>query len=182
MPWTRVRPCPRSSSHHPPARCGDTRRESRSASSSPHGWAEKYRFKAFLNATSTSKGRCTATVLVRWSEAAATNSWAATSVRGSRITVPWWHARRRQVARYPPLRRRPGRRVMDRKRVFSGLQPTGNVHVGNYLGALRNWVRLQDDYDCIYCIVDLHAITGEYDTAAFAKERRDAPKILIAFR
>jgi len=70
--------------------------------------------------------------------------------------------------------------AVERKTVFSGLQPTGNVHVGNYLGALRNWVRLQDDYDCIYCIVDLHAITGEYDTAAFAKERRDAAKVLMA--
>jgi len=69
---------------------------------------------------------------------------------------------------------------MDRKRVFSGLQPTGNVHVGNYLGALRNWVRLQDDYDCIYCIVDLHAMTGGYDVAAFAEERRNAARVLMA--
>ena len=69
---------------------------------------------------------------------------------------------------------------MDRKRVFSGLQPTGNVHVGNYLGALRNWVRLQEEYDCVYCIVDLHAITADYDVAAFAKERREAAKVLIA--
>ena len=69
---------------------------------------------------------------------------------------------------------------MERKRVFSGLQPTGNVHLGNYLGALRNWVRLQDDYDCVYCIVDLHAITVEYDPAAFADERRDAAKVLMA--
>jgi tryptophanyl-tRNA synthetase len=69
---------------------------------------------------------------------------------------------------------------VERKTVFSGLQPTGNVHVGNYLGALRNWVRLQDAYDCVYCIVDLHAITVDYDTAQFAKERRDAAKVLIA--
>ena len=70
--------------------------------------------------------------------------------------------------------------MAQRKRVFSGLQPTGNVHVGNYLGALRNWVRLQDDYDCVYCIVDLHAITVEYDAADFARERREAAKVLIA--
>jgi len=70
--------------------------------------------------------------------------------------------------------------MVQRKRVFSGLQPTGNVHVGNYLGALRNWVRLQDDYDCVYCIVDLHAITVEYDAADFARERREAAKVLIA--
>ncbi|HEX9977520.1 MAG TPA: tryptophan--tRNA ligase [Acidimicrobiia bacterium] len=69
---------------------------------------------------------------------------------------------------------------MERKRVFSGLQPTGNVHVGNYLGALRNWVRLQDEYECVYCIVDLHAITGDYDVAQFAQERRDAAKVLMA--
>ncbi|MGB8274626.1 MAG: tryptophan--tRNA ligase [Alphaproteobacteria bacterium] len=44
-------------------------------------------------------------------------------------------------------------------RIFSGVQPTGNLHLGNYLGAIRNWVALQKDYDCIFCIVDLHAIT-----------------------
>lgn len=69
---------------------------------------------------------------------------------------------------------------MDRKRVFSGLQPTGNIHVGNYLGALRNWVRLQDDYDCIYCIVDLHALTVDYDVASFASDRRNAARVLMA--
>jgi len=44
-------------------------------------------------------------------------------------------------------------------RVFSGMQPTGNLHIGNYLGALQNWVRIQHDYECIFCIVDLHAVT-----------------------
>jgi tryptophanyl-tRNA synthetase len=44
-------------------------------------------------------------------------------------------------------------------RVFSGMQPSGNLHIGNYLGALKNWVRIQHDYQCIFCIVDLHAIT-----------------------
>src|SRR5438270_4103785 len=44
-------------------------------------------------------------------------------------------------------------------RVFSGMQPTGNLHIGNYLGALKNWVRIQKDYECIFCIVDLHAVT-----------------------
>ncbi len=44
-------------------------------------------------------------------------------------------------------------------RIFSGVQPTGDLHLGNYLGALRNWARLQDDYECIFCVVDLHAIT-----------------------
>ena len=46
------------------------------------------------------------------------------------------------------------------KRIFSGVQPTGNLHLGNYLGAIRNWVRLQDEFDdCLFCVVDLHAIT-----------------------
>lgn len=44
-------------------------------------------------------------------------------------------------------------------RIFSGAQPTGNLHLGNYLGALRNWVNMQNDYECIYSIVDMHAIT-----------------------
>ena len=44
-------------------------------------------------------------------------------------------------------------------RIFSGVQPTGNLHLGNYLGAIRNWVELQHAYDCIFCIVDLHALT-----------------------
>ncbi|MDI6871623.1 MAG: tryptophan--tRNA ligase [Bacillota bacterium] len=44
-------------------------------------------------------------------------------------------------------------------RIFSGIQPSGEVHLGNYLGAVRNWVKLQDEYECLYCIVDLHALT-----------------------
>src|SRR5687767_933834 len=44
-------------------------------------------------------------------------------------------------------------------RVLSGIQPTGNLHIGNYLGALKNWVEIQYDYESIFCIVDLHAIT-----------------------
>tara|TARA_B100001123_G_scaffold101927_1_gene117881 strand:+ start:4476 stop:5474 length:999 start_codon:yes stop_codon:yes gene_type:complete len=48
-------------------------------------------------------------------------------------------------------------------RIFSGVQPTGNLHLGNYLGAIKNWVSLQKDYECIFCIVDLHAITIKQD-------------------
>jgi len=44
-------------------------------------------------------------------------------------------------------------------RVFSGVQPSGNLHIGNYLGALGNWVKMQHDYESIFCIVDLHAVT-----------------------
>lgn len=54
---------------------------------------------------------------------------------------------------------------MEKKgRVFSGARPTGRQHLGNYLGAVRNYVALQDDYDCIYCVVDLHALTTLKDT------------------
>jgi len=49
-------------------------------------------------------------------------------------------------------------------RVFSGARPTGRQHLGNYLGAIRNYVELQNDYDCVYCIVDLHALTTVDDT------------------
>ena len=52
---------------------------------------------------------------------------------------------------------------MANKRVFSGVQPTGNIHLGNYLGALKQFVALQDDNDCIYCIVDMHSITVPQD-------------------
>lgn len=47
----------------------------------------------------------------------------------------------------------------ETKRIFSGIQPSGNITIGNYIGALKNWVTLQEEYDCLYCVVDLHAIT-----------------------
>ncbi len=52
---------------------------------------------------------------------------------------------------------------MHQKRVFSGVQPTGNLHLGNYLGAIKNFVNLQDKFECIYCVVDLHAITNRQE-------------------
>ena len=52
---------------------------------------------------------------------------------------------------------------MHKKRVFSGVQPTGNLHLGNYLGAIKNFVNLQSKFECVYCIVDLHAITNRQD-------------------
>ncbi|MGZ8785541.1 MAG: tryptophan--tRNA ligase, partial [Acidimicrobiia bacterium] len=64
--------------------------------------------------------------------------------------------------------------------VFSGIQPTGDIHIGNYLGALRNWVKLQDGYDAIYCVVDLHAITVPYDPVALHQSRLDTAKLLLA--
>jgi tryptophanyl-tRNA synthetase len=54
------------------------------------------------------------------------------------------------------------------KTVFSGIQPTGELHLGNYLGAVRNWVALQDEYRCIFCVVDYHALTQDYDAKEMA--------------
>ena len=48
---------------------------------------------------------------------------------------------------------------MAQERVFSGMQPDGRMHIGHYFGALQNWVRMQAEYECIYCVVDLHALT-----------------------
>ena len=70
--------------------------------------------------------------------------------------------------------------VNDKRKVFSGVQPTGNMHIGNYLGAFRNWVRLQDQYETIYCVVDLHALTVPGDPAELHKNRLDAAKVLLA--
>ena len=54
------------------------------------------------------------------------------------------------------------------QRVFSGIQPSGIPTLGNYLGAIRNWVKLQDDHECIWCVVDLHAITAWQDPTELA--------------
>lgn len=55
--------------------------------------------------------------------------------------------------------------IRDRKISFSGIQPSGNLHLGNYMGALRHWPTFQDEYDCVYCVVDEHAITVRQDPA-----------------
>ena len=65
-------------------------------------------------------------------------------------------------------------------RVFSGMQPTGNLHLGNYLGALVRWVEMQSTHDCIYCIVDLHAITVDYDPVELRERVYDTTAILLA--
>jgi len=65
-------------------------------------------------------------------------------------------------------------------RIFSGIQPTGDLHIGNWLGAVQNWVALQDSYDCIYCVVDLHAITLSYDPSQLADRTRDVAVGLLA--
>lgn len=65
-------------------------------------------------------------------------------------------------------------------RIFSGVQPTGNLHLGNYLGAIRNWARLQDNFECIYCLVDLHAITSPQASADLLTSTREATAGLLA--
>jgi tryptophanyl-tRNA synthetase len=67
-----------------------------------------------------------------------------------------------------------------KERVFSGVQPTGNLHLGNYLGALVKFVALQDKYDCIYCVVDLHAVTVWQDPAELPKATREVTAAFIA--
>jgi tryptophanyl-tRNA synthetase len=69
---------------------------------------------------------------------------------------------------------------MVMKRVFSGVQPTGNLHLGNYLGAIRNWVGMQADYDCLYCVVDLHAITTPQDPKVLRAATREVTAGLLA--
>src|SRR5438128_8695389 len=67
-----------------------------------------------------------------------------------------------------------------RKRIFSGAQPTGNVHLGNYLGALRNWVALQREYESFFCIVNLHAITLPQEPKVLAAKTRELARIYLA--
>ena len=66
------------------------------------------------------------------------------------------------------------------KRVFSGVQPTGNIHIGNYLGALRQFVELQEENECIYCIVDLHSITVPQDPKELRKHILDVAALYLA--
>ncbi len=65
-------------------------------------------------------------------------------------------------------------------RIFSGIQPSGEIHIGNYVGAIRNWVQLINKYECIYCVVDYHAITIEYDVNSMQKRIMETATILLA--
>lgn len=65
-------------------------------------------------------------------------------------------------------------------RIFSGIQPTGDLHIGNWLGAVRNWVALQDQFASIFCIVDLHAVTLPYEVSSLAARTRDMAIGLLA--
>ena len=68
------------------------------------------------------------------------------------------------------------------ERVFSGVQPTGNLHLGNYLGAIVNFVKLQETYNCIYCVVDMHAITQGVDVWGGPDElARNTREVAAAF-
>ena len=65
-------------------------------------------------------------------------------------------------------------------RIFSGIQPSGELHIGNYLGAVKNWVELQHSYDCIFCIVDYHAITAPYEPAELRRRTSEMAISLLA--
>ncbi|KAK9946617.1 hypothetical protein M0R45_012071 [Rubus argutus] len=67
-----------------------------------------------------------------------------------------------------------------KKRIVSGVQPTGSIHLGNYLGAIRNWISLQNTYDTLFFIVDLHAITLPYDAQQLSKATRDTSALYLA--
>ena len=66
------------------------------------------------------------------------------------------------------------------KRIFSGAQPTGGFHLGNYLGALRNWVELQHEYESFFCVVNLHAITLPQDPKQLAAKTREVARLYLA--
>ena len=66
------------------------------------------------------------------------------------------------------------------KRIFSGAQPTGNIHIGNYLGALRNWAALQHEFESLFCIVNLHAITQPQDPQTLARKTRELVRLYLA--
>ena len=68
--------------------------------------------------------------------------------------------------------------MSDKKRVFSGIQPTGDPHIGNYIGAMRNWVADQDEYDSLFCVVDQHAITADYDPDALRAVRHGVGRLI----
>ena len=69
---------------------------------------------------------------------------------------------------------------MDRPRVLSGVQPTGALHLGNWLGAIRNWVDLQESHDTFVCVVDLHAITVPHDPSRLAEDTRSTAALYLA--
>ena len=65
-------------------------------------------------------------------------------------------------------------------KIFSGIQPTNQLHIGNYLGAVKQWVELQEKYECIFCVVDLHALTIPYDPQQLQEKIKETVVALIA--
>lgn len=70
--------------------------------------------------------------------------------------------------------------MAGKKRVFSGIQPSGNLHLGNYIGAISQWVKMQDQYECFFCIVDLHAITVPQDPQKLLAKIRELAALYLA--
>lgn len=70
--------------------------------------------------------------------------------------------------------------MKSKQRIFSGVQPSGNLHIGNYLGAIKNWVQLQEQYESIFCVVDMHAITVPQDPETLRKKTLEIAKIYLA--
>ncbi|RMG83474.1 MAG: tryptophan--tRNA ligase, partial [Chloroflexi bacterium] len=68
----------------------------------------------------------------------------------------------------------------SKKRVLSGIQPSGSLTIGNYLGALRQWVAVQDEYDSFFCVVDLHAITVPQDPEVLRQKTREVAALYLA--
>src|SRR5260370_12619104 len=83
------------------------------------------------------------------------------------------------TSRLPP-RQATMRSSRMKQRVFSGVQPSGNLHIGNYLGALKSWVRIQKDYESIYGIVDLHAVTAYQDPAELRAKIEETAALFLA--
>ena len=70
--------------------------------------------------------------------------------------------------------------TIKKQTIFSGIQPSGQLCIGNYLGALLNWTKLQDDYNCLYCIVDMHAITVRQNPAELRRRSLDTLALYLA--
>ena len=69
--------------------------------------------------------------------------------------------------------------MTNKKRILSGVQPTGDLHIGNWLGAINNWVTLQEQYETFLCVVDLHAITASYNPKELSKNMQKITKTLL---
>src|SRR5262245_11613317 len=112
--------------------------------------------------------------LSRASSCSASRGCAPSSRRSARGSKPWsgWLLRRCRGSCHVAPAIGEVWAMAFKERVFSGVQPSGNLHLGNYLGAIVKFVALQETYDCIYCVVDMHAITVWQDPAELPKATR----------